>query len=81
MSRAADPTRSARAMAAVEKYLVRRDDGLVLLFTPPFDQTPLDPGYIKAYPPGIRENGGQYTHGCNLVGDRVRHVRRRRQGW
>src|SRR5204863_611294 len=64
MSRAADPTRSARAMAAVEKYLVRRDDGLVLLFTPPFDQTPLDPGYIKAYPPGIRENGGQYTHGA-----------------
>jgi cyclic beta-1,2-glucan synthetase len=62
MSRAANPTRAARAMAAVEKHLVRRDDGLVLLFNPPFDQTPLDPGYIKAYPPGIRENGGQYTH-------------------
>ena len=44
------------------EYLVRRDDGLVLLFTPPFDHTPLDPGYIKGYPPGIRENGGQYTH-------------------
>ena len=54
--------RAARAMAAVDKYLVRRDDGLVLLFTPPFDQTPRDPGYIKGYPPGIRENGGQYTH-------------------
>jgi cyclic beta-1,2-glucan synthetase len=64
ISRAADPIRSARAMAAVEKYLVRRDERLVLLFTPPFDQTPLDPGYIKAYPPGIRENGGQYTHGA-----------------
>jgi hypothetical protein len=37
-------------------------DGLALLFTPPFDRTPLDPGYIKGYPPGIRENGGQYTH-------------------
>jgi cyclic beta-1,2-glucan synthetase len=49
-------------MAAVDEYLVRRDDDLVLLFTPPFDQTPLDPGYIKGYPPGIRENGGQYTH-------------------
>ena len=49
-------------MAAVEEHLVRHDDGLVLLFTPPFDQTPLDPGYIKGYPPGIRENGGQYTH-------------------
>ncbi len=64
ISGAADPARAARAMAAVEKYLVRRDDGLVLLFTPPFDQTPLDPGYIKGYPPGIRENGGQYTHGA-----------------
>ena len=49
-------------MAAVDDHLVRRDDGLVLLFTPPFDRTPLDPGYIKGYPPGIRENGGQYTH-------------------
>ena len=64
ISRAGDPARSARAMAAVEQYLVRRADGLVLLFTPPFDQTPLDPGYIKGYPPGIRENGGQYTHGA-----------------
>jgi cyclic beta-1,2-glucan synthetase len=51
-------------MAAVDKYLVRRDDGLILLFTPPFDQTSSDPGYIKGYPPGIRENGGQYTHGA-----------------
>ena len=48
-------------MAAVDEYLVGRDGGLVLLFTPPFDHTPLDPGYIKGYPPGIRENGGQYT--------------------
>jgi cyclic beta-1,2-glucan synthetase len=64
ISQAGDPARAARAMAAVEKYLVRQDDGLVLLFTPPFDQTTLDPGYIKGYPPGIRENGGQYTHGA-----------------
>ena len=62
ISGAANPVRAALAMAAVEQYLVRRDDGLVLLFTPPFDHTPLDPGYIKGYPPGIRENGGQYTH-------------------
>ena len=62
ISGAANPVRAALAMAAVDEYLVRRDDGLVLLFTPPFDQTPLDPGYIKGYPPGIRENGGQYTH-------------------
>jgi cyclic beta-1,2-glucan synthetase len=49
-------------MAAVEEYLVRRGDGLVLLFTPPFDHSSLDPGYIKGYLPGVRENGGQYTH-------------------
>ncbi|MBI2466412.1 MAG: hypothetical protein HYV62_01090 [Candidatus Rokubacteria bacterium] len=59
---AAEPARGARAMAAVEEYLVRRGDGLVLLFTPPFDRTPLDPGYVKGYLPGVRENGGQYTH-------------------
>jgi cyclic beta-1,2-glucan synthetase len=62
LSGAADPVRARRAMAAVDEHLVRRDDGLVLLFTPPFDRAPLDPGYIKGYPPGVRENGGQYTH-------------------
>jgi cyclic beta-1,2-glucan synthetase len=51
-----------RAMASVEEYLVRRGDGLVLLFTPPFDDWDVDPGYIKGYLPGVRENGGQYTH-------------------
>jgi cyclic beta-1,2-glucan synthetase len=49
-------------MAAVEEYLIRRGDGLVILFTPPFDKSALDPGYIKGYVPGVRENGGQYTH-------------------
>jgi cyclic beta-1,2-glucan synthetase len=49
-------------MAAVEEYLVRRGQELILLFTPSFDRTPVDPGYIKGYPPGVRENGGQYTH-------------------
>jgi cyclic beta-1,2-glucan synthetase len=62
ISRAGDPLHAARAMALVEEHLIRRDEGLALLFTPPFDHTPLDPGYIKGYPPGIRENGGQYTH-------------------
>ncbi|MGZ8497979.1 MAG: GH36-type glycosyl hydrolase domain-containing protein [Candidatus Binatia bacterium] len=62
LSGAAEPARGARAMAAVEKYLVRRGDGLVLLFTPPFNQASPDPGYIKGYLPGVRENGGQYTH-------------------
>ena len=54
--------RASRSMAAVDERLVRRADGMVLLFAPPFDRTELDPGYIKGYPPGIRENGGQYTH-------------------
>jgi cyclic beta-1,2-glucan synthetase len=62
ISGAAGSERAARAMAAVERELIRPQDGLALLFTPPFDQTRLDPGYIKGYPPGIRENGGQYTH-------------------
>jgi cyclic beta-1,2-glucan synthetase len=64
ISGAADHTHAVAAMAAVDEYLVRNEDGLVLLFTPPFDKTSLDPGYIKGYPPGIRENGGQYTHGA-----------------
>ena len=62
LSGAADPERARRAMAAVERRLVRREDRLLLLFAPPFDRMPRDPGYIKGYPPGIRENGGQYTH-------------------
>ena len=57
-----DPAHASRAMASASRELVTPETGLALLFTPPFDQTPLDPGYIKGYPPGIRENGGQYTH-------------------
>ncbi len=62
ISGAADPARAKRAMAAVSENLILPDDKLALLFTPPFDKTSLEPGYIKGYPPGIRENGGQYTH-------------------
>jgi cyclic beta-1,2-glucan synthetase len=58
----ARPERTRVAIEAVWQRLVRQDQGLVLLFTPPFDKSPLDPGYIKGYLPGIRENGGQYTH-------------------
>jgi cyclic beta-1,2-glucan synthetase len=54
-------------MVAVNEYLVRREDGQVLLFAPPFDRTPKDPGYVKGYLPGIRENGGQYTHAAAWV--------------
>jgi len=49
-------------MAAVDQYLIRRGDGLISLFAPPFDKSKLDPGYVKGYVPGVRENGGQYTH-------------------
>jgi cyclic beta-1,2-glucan synthetase len=62
ISGAAEPSRAALAMAAAEEHLIRRGSGLALLFTPPFAHAEPDPGYVKAYPPGIRENGGQYTH-------------------
>jgi cyclic beta-1,2-glucan synthetase len=59
-----DPAHARAAMEAVDQHLIQRQDRVALLFTPPFDKTGQDPGYIKAYPPGIRENGGQYTHGA-----------------
>ncbi|MGY2169082.1 GH36-type glycosyl hydrolase domain-containing protein [Pseudomonas gingeri] len=59
---ATDTSRQHAAMAALNHYLVKRDTGVVLLLDPPFDKGGLDPGYIKGYVPGIRENGGQYTH-------------------
>ncbi|MEO8580424.1 MAG: hypothetical protein ABI469_09250, partial [Gemmatimonadales bacterium] len=62
ISGAADPVRARQAMDAVDQHLIRRKDSLVLLLTPPFDHTALEPGYIKGYVPGVRENGGQYTH-------------------
>jgi cyclic beta-1,2-glucan glucanotransferase len=61
---AANPLRARQAMAAVDEHLIHRGDDLALLFTPPFDRSDVDPGYIKGYLPGIRENGGQYTHGA-----------------
>jgi cyclic beta-1,2-glucan synthetase len=62
LSGSGDPQRSRQAMQSVVDRLVHPQDRLVLLFTPPFDKTLRDPGYIKGYLPGIRENGGQYTH-------------------
>jgi cyclic beta-1,2-glucan synthetase len=59
---AGDRQRSEQAMDSMRRYLVRHEDELILLFTPPFDRAPQDPGYIKGYLPGLRENGGQYTH-------------------
>jgi cellobiose phosphorylase len=79
LSGAGDVERSRRAMHAVDEHLVRRDHALIQLFDPPFDKSALDPGYIRGYVPGVRENGGQYTHGAiwaamafAALGDRAR---------
>jgi cellobiose phosphorylase len=64
ISGAGEPERSRQAMNSVDQRLIRRKDRLIQLFDPPFDKSPLNPGYIKGYIPGVRENGGQYTHGA-----------------
>lgn len=63
----ANPVRTDLALKSVMRHLVRPEDKLVLLLTPPFNEFPLYPGYIMGYPPGVRENGGQYTHGSLWV--------------
>jgi cyclic beta-1,2-glucan synthetase len=62
LSGVGDAERARQALAALDEFLVRRAERMILLFTPPFDRGRLQPGYIKGYLPGIRENGGQYTH-------------------
>ncbi len=64
LSGAGDPARARQAMQSVDHRLVRSNDRLIQLFDPPFDHSPQNPGYIKGYIPGVRENGGQYTHGA-----------------
>src|SRR6185436_14823183 len=79
LSGAGDARRSRAAMKAVDERLVRRGDALVQLLDPPFNHSSMDPGYIRGYVPGVRENGGQYTHGAiwaamafAAIGDRGR---------
>ncbi len=62
-----DPSRARRALESVDEQLVQWEDGLIRLLTPPFDKMAHDPGYIKGYVPGVRENGGQYTHAAAWV--------------
>ncbi|HEY8937358.1 MAG TPA: glucoamylase family protein, partial [Cyclobacteriaceae bacterium] len=62
LSGAGEAARSATAMQSVNKFLINRQKGLIQLLEPPFDKADVDPGYIKGYVPGVRENGGQYTH-------------------
>ena len=68
LSGAGDPNRIEQALKSAERMLVREDDRLVLLLTPPFGPHEPNPGYIAAYPPGVRENGGQYTHAAAWLG-------------
>ena len=68
LSGAAPPARAKRALRSADSALIRDDDQVVRLLWPPFDLTARDPGYIKAYPPGIRENGGQYSHAAAWLG-------------
>ena len=79
ISGAGDPERARLAMNSVDKHLVKREAQLVQLLAPPFDQSRLEPGYIKGYVPGVRENGGQYTHAAiwasmafAMIGDKER---------
>jgi cyclic beta-1,2-glucan synthetase len=78
LSARADPARARHAMTAMETHLVRAEDRLALLLAPPFDRTPLDPGYIRGYPPGIRENGrsvharGDWSISLSPPSDRAR---------
>jgi cyclic beta-1,2-glucan synthetase len=67
LAKATSPKRARQAMRAVEQHLIREEAGLIPLLTPPFEKTTEDPGYIKGYPPGVRENGGQYTHAALWV--------------
>ncbi|MPW26752.1 cyclic beta 1-2 glucan synthetase [Alkalibaculum sp. M08DMB] len=67
ISKGGDKDKVKKAMNALEKYLVKEDKGMVLLLTPPFENSSQEPGYIKGYVPGVRENGGQYTHASTWV--------------
>ncbi|MBU3154285.1 GH36-type glycosyl hydrolase domain-containing protein [Clostridium estertheticum] len=67
ISGAANKERATEAMKSLERYLIKEDNGMILLLTPPFSKSSLEPGYIKGYVPGVRENGGQYTHAATWV--------------
>lgn len=62
LSGGARPSRASDAMLALEHYLWKKEEGILALLSPPFNRSKLEPGYIKGYVPGVRENGGQYTH-------------------
>ena len=81
LSGAAEPNRARQAMASLDQHLVRRDAGLIQLLEPPFDKTGKDPGYIRGYVPGVRENGGQYTHAAVWATMAFAHMGDRERAW
>ncbi|MBI5017592.1 MAG: cyclic beta 1-2 glucan synthetase [Deltaproteobacteria bacterium] len=81
LSGAGDADRPRLAMDEVDRKLVRRDASLIQLLDPPFDQSTLDPGYIKGYVPGVRENGGQYTHAAIWAAMAFAALGDRRRAW
>ena len=81
LSGAGDPTRSRTAMDSLDRRLVRRDHALIQLLDPPFDKSNLNPGYIKGYVPGVRENGGQYTHAAIWAAMAFAALGDRRRAW
>jgi cyclic beta-1,2-glucan synthetase len=81
LSGAGDVERTRAAMEAVDRRLVRRDHALIQLLDPPFDISNLDPGYIRGYPPGVRENGGQYTHAAIWAAMAFAAMGDRRRAW
>ncbi|MGD9505552.1 MAG: glucoamylase family protein [Syntrophobacteraceae bacterium] len=81
LSGAGDRERSRMAMDAVDERLVRREHGLVQLLAPPFDKSEMNPGYIKGYVPGVRENGGQYTHAAIWAAMAFAHLGDKQRAW
>jgi cyclic beta-1,2-glucan synthetase len=81
ISQGGEPVRVRQAMAAVDQRLIRRDDRLIWLLAPPFDKSPVEPGYIKGYVPGVRENGGQYTHAAIWTAMAFAMMGDRRRAW
>ncbi|OQW65793.1 MAG: cyclic beta 1-2 glucan synthetase [Nitrospira sp. ST-bin5] len=81
LSGAGDALRSRTAMDAVDRRLVRRDSALIQLLDPPFDKSALNPGYIKGYVPGVRENGGQYTHAAIWAAMAFAALGERQRAW
>ncbi|HTB51809.1 MAG TPA: glucoamylase family protein [Ferruginibacter sp.] len=81
LSKAGDEKRSLQAMQSASKYLVKKEEKIIQLFTPPFDKGTLNPGYIKGYVPGVRENGGQYTHAAVWLIMAFAEIGDREQTW